>query len=779
LIGLPPPAGVIDQFEKDPSAKAWGQLVDRLLSSPHYGERWARHWLDVVRFGESSGYEYNQPRETAWHYRDWVIRSLNQDLPYDQFARMQLAGDVIKRNTLEGAAAVGFLVAGTHNSVLGASPAMKLAGRHDELEEIAGTVAQTFLGLTVNCARCHDHKFDPISMREYYRFIAALDGVTHGSRKVRIQSDSAAKRNKLQRQRDALQSRLLDMVTSRGGLTSTTANQVRSKIPINANRKGIVYRVSLKVAPTVWAGRPQATSDRDGVVVRILGEDGSVLASHSVRPGAWNRGKNAANFQSHTFDYEGNGKGRIRIHLRPFPVNSGRFGGAVDDLKIVDATSGRALFEESFDRLKKPHKPGSQADTRRPVFYGAKSDRWEHSGTNSIHVVQHADGNQALQLFSGSGGRSVVKAETATEKMLQIEIDAFDQQIRRIPGGGTTALFSVVPGSPGAMRIFLRGDVTRPGDVVTPGGIKAVANVSASFGIDKSAADAERRQRLADWISHRDNGPFHRVIVNRVWHYHFGRGIVDSPSDLGFNGGRPSHEKLLNWLAIWFRQNGYSLKKLHKLIVTSATYQQSSGSNPKAAKTDKENRLLWRQNARRIEAEVLRDAILDIAGELNRDQFGPSYRDVKVVKVPPAFYYLPVDPIGRQFNRRTIYRWNVRGQRSALLDTFDCPDPSAKTPKRSVTTTPTQALSQWNHAFVVRMSKRLALRVETEVGKGNDAKQEADVLLSQQIDQTWRLVLGRLPAEQEKAKSIRLVQNHGLALLCRVLFNSNEFIFID
>ncbi|MCH8924416.1 MAG: PSD1 domain-containing protein, partial [Planctomycetes bacterium] len=457
LIGLPAPLEAIDKFTKDPSPKAWGQLVDELLASKHYGERWARHWLDVVRFGESHGFEYNQPRENAWHYRAWVIRSLNRDLPYDQFARMHLAGDAIQPNSLEGAAAVGFLVAGTHNSVLGASPAMKLAGRHDELEEMAGTVAQTFLGLTVNCARCHDHKFDPISTREYYRFIAALDGVQHGERKV-----------------------------------------------------------------------------------------------------------------------------------------------------------------------------------------------------------------------------------------------------RSIPAAGAVAVFSVVSGNPGAMHVLLRGDVTRPGDEVAPGGIKAVRNVSASFGIDKRAADTLRRRALADWISHRDNGPFHRVVVNRVWHYHFGKGIVDTPSDLGFNGGRPSHAKLLEWLAVWFRHNGYSLKKLHKLIVTSATYQQASRSNPKATKIDKENRLLWRQNARRVEAEVLRDSILDVAGQLNREQFGPGYRDVKVVEVPPAFYYLPVDPIGKQFNRRTIYRWNVRGQRSALLDTFDCPDPSVKTPKRSVTTTPSQALSQWNDAFVLR-----------------------------------------------------------------------------
>jgi hypothetical protein len=769
LIGLPAPGSVIDKFDKDPSAKAWAQLVDELLASQHYGERWARHWLDVVRFGESHGYEYNQPREAAWHYRDWVIRAFNNDLPYDQFTRMQLAGDVIKPKTLEGAAAVGFLVAGTHNTVLGASPAMKLAGRHEELEEMAGTVAQTFLGLTVNCARCHDHKFDPIAMREYYSFIAALDGVKHGEIKVRTQNDLTARREQLHRQRDDLHNRLIEMVPARNGLTSTTANQVRLKNPIDANDKGKSYRVSLKIAPSVWASAAQATSDRDGITVLILREDGSVLASHSSRPGAWDRGRNATEYQLHTFDYKGDGNGRIQIHIRPFPVHSNRFGGAVDDLVVVDAASRRAVFEESFDGLQRPHAPGSQTDTHKAVFYGAMSDRWTHSGTNSIHAVEHADGNLALQLFSGNGGRLVVKAESDQEKKLQAEIASLDRQIRSISSAGTTSVFSVESKNPGVMRLLLRGDVTRPSDDVAPGGMKAIGSVSPSFGIDKNATDAQRRQRLAEWISNRENGPLHRVAVNRVWHYHFGQGIVESPSDLGFNGGRPSHPALLEWLAVWFRENDYSVKKLHKLIATSATYQQSSRSSPAAANIDHGNRLLWRQNARRVEAEVLRDSILDIAGELNREQFGPPFRDVRIVHVAPTNYYLPIDPVGKQFNRRTIYRWHVRGQRSALLDSFDCPDPSAKTPIRSVTTTPTQALSQWNDSFILRMSDKLADRVQRESGDE----------VASQVDRTWRLVLGRDPDVNERAKSLRLAKNHGLALLCRVLLNSNEFVLID
>ncbi len=777
LIGLPPPVEVMDNFEKNPSTAAWEKLVDELLASKEYGERWARHWLDVVRFGESDGYEYNSPRENAWHYRDWVIRAFNDDMPYDEFTRMQIAGDVIKPNTVEGAAAVGLLVAGTHNPVLGTNAAMKLAARHEELEEITGTVAQTFLGLTVHCARCHDHKFDPISTREYHSFAAALDGVHHGQTKHRapsLRQDSSKQREALTSRRTELHRQLVEQMLAQNETISTTANQLRMKDPIDANDKGKTYRVSLKLAPSTWASAAQATGDQDGVTIQIVGKDGAVLASNSYRAGAWNGGKAAADFQLRSFEYTGDGKGPAHIRLLPFPLHSDRFGGAVDDLEIVEVTSKKAVFTETFDKLKHQHAPGKQADTGRRVFFGAVSDRWEATGTNVIHAVEHADGNLALQLFSGESGGLLVKAQTPEQKKQQAEIDALDRQLSALDSASEVAVYSVVARNPGIMRVLLRGEVSRPGDEVAPGGISAIGDVSASFGIDKAASDEQRRKSLANWISHRDNGPFHRVMVNRIWQQHFGQGIVTSPSDLGFSGGRPSHPLLLDWLAIRFRADGYSIKKLHKRIVTSMVYQQASDLRPQAAAIDSGNRFLWRQNPRRIEGEVLRDSILDIAGQLNRTPFGPGYRDVKIVEVPPAFYYMPIDPIGGEFNRRTIYRWNIRGQRSALLDTFDCPDPSTRTPTRMVTTTPSQALSQWNDSFILRMSEKLSARIISERGSQENAPDS-----QQQVIRAWRLVLGRSPTAEENAQSIRLVEKHGLPLLCRVLFNSNEFVLID
>ncbi len=772
MVGLPPPPQVVQAFEKDPSPQSWEKLVDELLASEHYGERWARHWLDVARFGESSGFEYNAPRESAWHYRDWVIRALNSDMPYDQFVRMQLAGDLINPDTVDGAAAVGFLVAGVHNTVLGNSPRMKMAGRQDELEEIAGTVGQAFLGMTIHCARCHDHKFDPISAKEYYQFIAALDGIRHGERRLAGPRPTVNDNQDLRTKRADLHRQLADLVVARGGRLSGTANIVTSKRAFDANQKGVTYRLSLKLAPTVWAGASQATAAGDGVIVRLIGADNRVVASRFLEAEPWGGGRNALAYRSKSFNYVGDGTGHLRIQVQPYPLHAGRFGGAIDDLVL--SRGDDVIFNEDFDRLQQTQPAGTQADTERRVFHSAASEVWLHTGINTLHAEQRAEGNLALQLFGGNGSGTVPQPDTDAERKLQSRIVELERKINAVMAQSGMNVYTVVPQRPGVMRVHERGSVEILGDVVAPGGLKAVKGLAPVFDIDPAAPDAPRRLKLADWITARGNPLFHRVAVNRIWHYHFGQGIVNTPNDFGFSGGRPSHPQLLDWLALWFRDQGYSLKKLHKLIVTSATYQQASSvtANPThtiATRIDMGNRLLWRQNARRVEAEVLRDSILTVSGALNTKMYGPGFKDVRIEQVPPAYFYVAIDPIGEPFNRRAIYRWMPRGQRSALLDTFNCPDPSVTAPVRSVTTTPSQVLSQWNHPFVLRMSERLAARVAREAGPHR----------AKQVEHLWRLVLARRPDRSEAQGSQSLVERHGLGLLARVLFNSNEFIWIE
>ena len=276
--------------------------------------------------------------------------------------------------------------------------------------------------------------------------------------------------------------------------------------------------------------------------------------------------------------------------------------------------------------------------------------------------------------------------------------------------------YAVTPKPSEPARLLLRGDIRNAGPVVTPGGLSAIRGVSADFGLPADAPEQARRVALARWITSADNALFARVIVNRLWHHHFGVGLVDTPNDFGFNGGRPSHRELLDHLAGTLIRERWSLKQLHRAIVLSAAYRQASLPNAQAVKIDADNRLLWRKTPRRLEAESVRDTILAISGELNPQRGGPGFRDCTEVLRSGSYSYLPGDPIGSEFNRRSIYRTWTRGGRSGLLDVFDCPDPSTTSPRRALTTTPLQALALLNNSFVLRMADRFADRVARESG---------------------------------------------------------------
>jgi len=303
--------------------------------------------------------------------------------------------------------------------------------------------------------------------------------------------------------------------------------------------------------------------------------------------------------------------------------------------------------------------------------------------------------------------------------------------------------------------------------VVTPGGLSCIPQVSADFGLPADASDAERRLRLAAWITDPRNPVTPRVIVNRVWQYHFGRGLVASPSDFGVGGETPTHPQLLDWMASWFTGSGSSLKQLHRLILNSNTYKQSARLDPRAMAVDAENRLLWRHAPARMEAEELRDAMLAASGELNPAMGGPGFRPFDVVVNNNVFYEYQ-DKVGPEFNRRSIYRTAVNGGGVPLLQAFDCPDPSVKTPRRSTTTTPLQALALLNGSFVLRQAHALAKRLEVEAGPTAGA----------QVDHAYRLLYARSPTAAERERDQRFTAEHGLALYCRVLFNTSEFVYV-
>jgi hypothetical protein len=293
--------------------------------------------------------------------------------------------------------------------------------------------------------------------------------------------------------------------------------------------------------------------------------------------------------------------------------------------------------------------------------------------------------------------------------------------------------------------------------------------VNADFELNPDAPEHQARTALANWIASPRNPLFARVIVNRLWHYHFGHGLVDTPNDFGFSGARPSHPQLLDWLADKLVAERFSLKKLHRWIVLSAAYRQGTTQNMAAARMDADNRLLWRKTRRRLEAEAVRDTMLAVAGELNLAAGGPGFGDCTEVLRSGSYSYLPGDPIGVEFNRRSVYRTWTRGGRSGLLDAFDCPDPSTTAPRRTLTTTPLQALVLLNNSFVLRMSQAFARRIEREVGSDS----------ARQIARAFQLAYARDPSPEEQDDARPLVERHGLEVLTRAIFNSNEFLYVD
>lgn len=584
LHGLPPTPKEIDAFLADTSEDAFAKVVERLLESPRYGERWGRYWLDLASYADTHGFELDYPRPHAWRYRDYVIRAFNDDKPYDEFLREQIAGDVMAPDDPSAVIATGFLAAGPWDysgfvTAIQGTAASRMT-RSRDLDNMATTVMTTTVGMTVGCARCHDHKFDPIPQEDYYSLLDVFAGVRRGD----------------------------------------------------------------------WICDGNATEEQARRMAEI----------------------------------------RLAIHKKKIGV--------------------------------------AEVDTRAP--------------------------------------------EDRTEKMLKDrarllkEIAALEAEYATFPEVELT--YAVVPQTPPPAHLLKRGNTETPGKLVAPGALSAVKSLSPEL----TAADApegERRLALARWITDPANPLTARVMVNRLWLRHFGQGIVGTPGDFGFNGDRPSHPRLLDWLASEFVRQDWSIKEMHRLLMLSSAYRQSVRHDEKAAAVDPENHLLWRMNRRRLSAEEVRDAMLAVSGKLDLTMGGPSFK--------PFHYEFRKSPIYDYFDateqrghwRRSVYRFIARSTPDPFMDVMDFPNPASCTPVRMSTTTPIQALSLLNDPFTIAQADYFAARL-TKAHPGESRER---------VRMAYRLAFGREPSSAEVDRAERFIARHSLFHFCRALFNTNQFLYVD
>jgi hypothetical protein len=736
LIGLPATPEEVRDFVEDRSPDAYERLVDRLLDSPHYGERWGRHWLDVVRFAESHGYETNNLRPNAWPYRDYVIRAMNRDTPFPQFVMEQLAGDTIADRDWLTEAATGFLVGGTHDVVGNQSPEGQLQQRVDDLDDLITATGTAFLGLTVNCARCHDHKFDPISQKDYYGLQAVFSGVNHAARDI-----PAPDADERLRQSESIRQELASLLKHRDELVPLARPDLgavgRPSVDFRRNVERITPTLARAIRFTVLATNNGIEPCIDELEVWTAGSDSrnAALKDNGGVPSASSTYPNSA------------------IH-RLEHINDGRYG---NSRSWISAAPGKGWVQVDW--------PDPVMIDR--IVWGRDRDAAFADRLATEYVIEAAVQPGEWRVVASSADRAPFGSPAPLPRnTVAAEVDG---RIKTLESklAELSPLMKVYAGSfsPAPETFVLRrGDPMQKQEKAAP---SVLSNIAPAFEMTEAMPESARRAALARWIGDPGNPLAPRVMVNRLWHYHFGQGIVSTPSDFGFNGGRPSHPALLDWLAAEFLDEGGRLKPIHRLIVLSATYRQIGRARPEGMERDAANRLLWRIPPRRREAEAIRDAMLSTCGLLDPRMGGEGYS----IWEPNTNYvvvFTPKAELGPDTFRRMVYQFKPRSQADATFGAFDCPDGALVTPRRNTSTTALQALNLLHSRFVLQCCDAMAARLKTEAG-ADPAEQTA---------LAFRLVFNRPPTDAERAGGAALLRDHGAAALARALFNSNEFLFI-
>jgi hypothetical protein len=732
----PTPQPVKESRSNRVPESAYAAVVDRLLASPRYGERWAQHWLDIVRYADTHGFEVNTERPHAWPYRDYVIAAYNDDVPYDRFVREQLAGDAFDRDP-----ATGFLVTASVllPGQIGKDEPSKRLARQDALDEIVVNIGQTFLGLSIGCARCHDHKFDPVTSRDYYAMQAFVAGVEYGDRPLHTPDAEAARR-----EAEALKAEIavVDREFTRFGPLAMSGVQraaVNARLNLDRFAPITVKRVRFTI---------RATNNQEPCLdeIEIYDVDGTNVALAEAGARATASGESVV----------------ADVHELDF-VNDGRYGNA---RSWVSNEAGRGWVEIELkheSRIERVvwsrDRTGKVAD-RLPTDYqieaAAADGAWRVVADSTDRAKFDRKNKQPVPFsMQGLNAADAQQAEALLARKAKLENELAEAESRQQAFAGKFR-------EPDVIRVLHRGDPEQPQEVVTP-------VVPVFLGEQRLAADAteqQRRQSLAEWIVDPKNPLTWRVAVNRIWQGHFGTGLVETASDFGRTGTKPSHPELLDYLAQEFLRAGRSTKVLHRRIVLSATYRQATAHNGVAAAQDADVRLLWRFPSLRLDAEAIRDSMLAVAGRLDLKMGGRGFDLFD--KRGGLTGFKPVESFTGDGLRRMIYAHKVRRERDAVFGAFDCPDAGQSTARRRESTTPIQALNLFNSRFTIEQAAAFAERVEREAGP--DA--------ASRIGLAYRLALGRDPRSDEITAAEPIVVSHGLAVLGRALFNCNEFLFL-
>jgi len=665
LIGLPPTPAETAEYLADNSPQAWEHLIDKLLASPHYGERWGRHWLDVARYADSNGFEHDYDRPNAWRYRDYVIRSFNQDTPYNTFLAEQIAGDELDRVTDDSMIATGFL---RSYAKVGYREKDNPQFRYEYLDDMIGTIGRGVLGLTVNCARCHNHKFDPIAQKDYYQMQASLFGYVETDYPLASKEEAEAHQRK-------------------------TA-EIDAKIaPLRQKIRQIEEPYRTRIAQEKYKKYPANVQQAIAVPEEKRTPGEALLAGQVIR---------TTSVSSDEID---------RV------------------MSPADLTQKRALNEQIAALQKERPKPLPTAAIVTDGDYRFTPD---------------GPGDEPAP---GKG----VKSEVTEGSFL-------------FKGPGR---YQAPPS-----YFLIRGDVESRGSLMKPGFISVI-----TYGNPKTedppahGRTSGRRRALAEWLGSVENPLTSRVIVNRIWSHHFGQGIVGTLDNFGKMGEKPTHPELLDWLAVEFMSRGWSIKQMHRLMMTSEAYQMSSQYQDAGdAENDPDNQNLWRFRIQRLDAESVRDAMMAASGALDLTMGGP-----------PVFPHIPAEILrsmsegiwkkeedGPRVWRRSVYVYRKRGLPFPMFEVFDLPDQNISCGRRNVSTVPTQALTLLNDEFVLRQSKLFADRI-AEAAKGDTAKQ---------VDLAYRIALSRPPHEDEAKLALDFLQKRSLGDFTHVLLNLNEFLYV-